>query len=86
MYSVTASAAGGVLNVLGDNGPNAITVSRDVTGNLLVNNGNVAITGSPATVVTISAVSSRSAAATNSANKPCSATTLTRIPLPSRMT
>jgi len=56
MYSVTASAAGGVLNVLGDNGSNAITVSRDVAGNLLVNNGAVAITGSPATVATITSI------------------------------
>src|SRR2546423_822173 len=42
LYSVTASAAGGVLNVLGDNGSNAITVSRDLAGNVLMiwNNGD----------------------------------------------
>src|SRR4051794_9927485 len=56
MYSVTATSAGGVLTVLGDNGSNAITVSRDVAGNLLVNNGNVAISGSPATVATITSI------------------------------
>jgi Ca2+-binding RTX toxin-like protein len=56
LYSVSASAAGGVLTVLGDNGNNAITVSRDLAGNLLVNNGAVAITGSPATVATITSI------------------------------
>src|SRR3954466_15152472 len=50
LYSVTASAAGGVLTVLGDDNANAITVSRDIAGNLLVNNGAVPIAGAPATV------------------------------------
>src|SRR5689334_1949153 len=54
LYAVTASAGGGVLTVLGDNNPNAITVSRDAAGNLLVNNGAVPITGAtPATVANI---------------------------------
>jgi Ca2+-binding RTX toxin-like protein len=45
LYSVTASFAGGVLTVLGDANANAITVSRDGAGNLLVNNGAVTIAG-----------------------------------------
>jgi Ca2+-binding RTX toxin-like protein len=56
MYSVSANSAGGVLTVTGDNAPNTITVSRDVAGNLLVNNGAVAITGSPANVGTITSI------------------------------
>ena len=56
LYSVTATAAGGVLTVLGDNNANAITVSRDLAGNLLVNNGAVPILGSPATVANTSSV------------------------------
>ena len=56
MYSVTASSAGGVLTVLGDNAPNTITVSRDVAGNLLVNNGAVAISGSAANVATTTSI------------------------------
>ena len=50
LFAVTASFAGGVLTVLGDNGSNAITVSRDVAGNLKVNDGAVPIAGSPATL------------------------------------
>ncbi|HSV14784.1 MAG TPA: calcium-binding protein [Tepidisphaeraceae bacterium] len=54
MFSVTAVAAGGVLIVNGDTNANVITVSRDVTGNLLVNSGAVNITGTtPATVASI---------------------------------
>src|SRR5688572_25771454 len=56
LYAVTASAAGGVLAVVGDDNGNAITVSRDVAGNLLVNNGAVRILGSPATVAGIQTV------------------------------
>ncbi len=56
MFAVTASAAGGVLTVVGDLNPQTITVSRDVAGNLKVNNGGVAITGSPATVGTINSI------------------------------
>src|SRR4051812_22710146 len=50
MFAVTASFAGGVLTVNGDNNANTITVSRTVAGNLLVNNGAVAITGAAATI------------------------------------
>ncbi|MGB7158100.1 MAG: calcium-binding protein [Tepidisphaeraceae bacterium] len=53
LYAVTATSAGGVLTVLGDNNANAITVSRNANGNLLVNNGTVPILGSPATVSNI---------------------------------
>jgi Ca2+-binding RTX toxin-like protein len=53
LYSVSATSSGGILTVLGDHNANSITVSRDVAGNLLVNNGAVNITGSPATVGTI---------------------------------
>src|SRR4051794_2874931 len=50
MSSVTATSGGGVLAVFGDNGPNAITVSRGPGGTLLVNHGAVRIVGSPPTV------------------------------------
>src|SRR3954470_20237538 len=50
LFSVTATSDAGVLTVVGDNSANTITVSRDVAGNLLVNNGAVAITGPAATV------------------------------------
>ena len=53
LFAITATSAGGVLTVLGDESANAITVSRNVNGNLLVNNGAVAIAGSPATVSNI---------------------------------
>src|SRR4051812_49157387 len=45
LFSVTAAFAGGVLTVTGDNNANAITVSRDAAGPLLVNSGAVAIGG-----------------------------------------
>src|SRR4051812_19378065 len=38
LFSVTATAGGGVLTVTGDANANAITVSRDAAGRLLVNN------------------------------------------------
>jgi Ca2+-binding RTX toxin-like protein len=56
LYAVTASAAGGILTVLGDSGSNVITVSRNAAGNLLVNNGAVAISGPAATVAGITAI------------------------------
>jgi Ca2+-binding RTX toxin-like protein len=40
----------------GDDNANAITVSRDAAGTLLVNNGAVAITGGPATIVNIQTI------------------------------
>jgi Ca2+-binding RTX toxin-like protein len=49
LLAVTAVFAGGVLTVTGDNNANAITVSRDVAGKVLVNNGAVVISGSTAT-------------------------------------
>ena len=57
LMAVTANAAGGVLNVLGDDNPNAIVVSRDLAGNLLINGGAVPISGSPATTATIQLIS-----------------------------
>jgi Ca2+-binding RTX toxin-like protein len=57
LYSVTATSAGGVLTVTGDDNANAITVSRNAAGNLLVNGGAVQITGSAATVTTIQTIS-----------------------------
>jgi Ca2+-binding RTX toxin-like protein len=57
LYSVTATSAGGVLTVTGDDNANAITVSRTAGGTLLVNGGAVNITGSPATVSTIQTIS-----------------------------
>src|SRR5690348_990600 len=53
LYAVTAMSSGGVLTVSGDAGDNAITVSRDATGHLKVNNGAVTISGAAATVTTI---------------------------------
>jgi Ca2+-binding RTX toxin-like protein len=57
LYSVTATSAGGVLTVTGDDNANAITVSRTAGGTLLVNGGAVNIAGSPATVSTIQTIS-----------------------------
>jgi Ca2+-binding RTX toxin-like protein len=56
LFSITAVAAGGVLTVTGDANANAITISRDVAGNLRVNNGAVAITGGPANVTNIQTI------------------------------
>lgn len=52
MLAVTASfsAASGVLNVYGDSGDNAIEVSRNAAGAILVNGGAVAIVGGVPTV------------------------------------
>jgi hypothetical protein len=48
--AITASLASGILSIVGDTLDNPITVSRDVAGNILINNGAIAITGSIATV------------------------------------
>ena len=56
LFAVTAVSAGGVLTVTGDNNANAITVSRNAAGNLLVNGGAVAIAGPAATVATIQTI------------------------------
>jgi Ca2+-binding RTX toxin-like protein len=53
LFAITATSAGGVLTVIGDAGNNVITVSRNASANLLVNNGAVAITGEPATLSNI---------------------------------
>lgn len=45
-------AGTGILTVTGDEGDNTIEVSRDAAGNILVNGGEVAIAGGPATVTT----------------------------------
>src|SRR3954453_8763243 len=50
LFAVTAAVNGGVLTVTGDNGNNAITVSRDLAGTLFVNGGAVAISGGTPTV------------------------------------
>ena len=59
MPAVTAffSAQAGVLTVLGDAQNNAITVSRDAAGTLLVNGGAVAIQGGNSTVANTSLIS-----------------------------
>ena len=48
--ATTANFSAGVLSVTGDNAPNTITVSRDLSGKLLVNGGAVNVIGGPATV------------------------------------
>ena len=50
MFAVTAVHAGASLLVVGDGGANAITVSRDPAGRLLVNNGAVRVLGPAATI------------------------------------
>jgi Ca2+-binding RTX toxin-like protein len=44
------SRTAGLLSVTGDNVDDAITISRDAAGNILINGGNVIVTGGPATV------------------------------------
>ncbi len=50
--AVTASfsAQTGVLSIVGDNADNVINISRAADGTILINNGEVAIVGGPATV------------------------------------
>lgn len=50
MPAVVATFSAGVLSVFGDNLDNAITVSRDAAGKLLVNGGAVAVQGGTPTV------------------------------------
>jgi Ca2+-binding RTX toxin-like protein len=50
LFAVTAVHAGASLLVVGDNNANAVTVSRDAAGRLLVNNGAVRVLGPAATV------------------------------------
>jgi len=49
-FSVTALFVAGALNVFGDSANNAITVSRDAAGKLLVNGGAVSVIGGTPTV------------------------------------
>jgi Ca2+-binding RTX toxin-like protein len=56
LCSVTATSAGGVLTVLGDDNANVITVSRNAAGSLFVNGGAVPILGAPATAASIQSV------------------------------
>src|SRR4051794_36217405 len=56
MLSVSATFTAGVLNVTGDDNANAITVSRDLAGALIVNGGAVAINGGAATVANTTAI------------------------------
>jgi Ca2+-binding RTX toxin-like protein len=58
LFSVTAIHAGNSLVVVGDNNPNAITVSRDEAGRLSVKDGNAAVRvlGSAPTVANTSLV------------------------------
>ena len=44
------SRTAGLLSIIGDNVDDAITVSRDAAGNILINGGVISITGGPATV------------------------------------
>src|SRR5262252_3438366 len=44
------SEAAGVLTVLGDSQDNNIVISREASGNILINGGAVAITGGKATI------------------------------------
>ena len=48
--AVTASFASGILSIVGDTLDNPIIVSCDAAGNILLDNGAIAITGGPATV------------------------------------
>src|SRR5581483_5536995 len=50
MFSVSAISAAGVLVVIGDQNANAITVSRDAAGKLLVKGGAVRVLGNNPTV------------------------------------
>ena len=48
--AITATFSNGILTITGDDTANAITVSRDLSGTLLVNGGTVPITGGIATI------------------------------------
>ncbi|MFL6066578.1 MAG: calcium-binding protein [Gaiellaceae bacterium] len=54
--AVTATFSGGTLTVFGDGAGNAITVSRDAAGRILVNGGAVSVRGGTATVANTSLV------------------------------
>lgn len=54
--ATTAGFSAGVLSVTGDNADNAITVSRNAAGTILVNGGAIAVTGGTATVANTSLI------------------------------
>src|SRR4051812_3740713 len=54
--SISASFAGGVLTVTGDDTQNAINVSRDLAGDILINGGAIPISGGLATVATTTSI------------------------------
>ncbi|MFL6068354.1 MAG: calcium-binding protein, partial [Gaiellaceae bacterium] len=54
--AVTATFSGGTLTVFGDGAGNAITVSRDVAGRILVNGGAVTVLGGTPTVANTSLI------------------------------
>src|SRR5262245_5548830 len=57
VFAVFNPAAGGHLAVFGDAQDNAITISRDAAGRLLVNNGAVAVLGGTPTVANTASIS-----------------------------
>src|SRR5262245_21967211 len=52
--ATTATFGSGVLSVFGDGAANAITISRDSAGRILVNNGAIAVSGGTPTVANTS--------------------------------
>ncbi|MDO9381233.1 MAG: calcium-binding protein [Hyphomicrobiaceae bacterium] len=54
--AVTASFSAGTLNITGDSPDNPITVSRNATGEILINGGAIAISGGPSTVANTSLI------------------------------
>jgi Ca2+-binding RTX toxin-like protein len=55
--ATTATFGAGVLTVFGDDTNNSIVISRDAAGNILVNDGAVAVTGGTPTVATTTSIS-----------------------------
>lgn len=60
--SASFNAATGVLAVVGDANANTIAFSRDAAGRILINGGNIAIAGGPATVATTTIIKVNGAA------------------------
>jgi hypothetical protein len=54
--ATTATFSSGVLSVFGDSGSNAIVISRDAAGRILVNGGAIAVVGGTPTVANTSRV------------------------------
>src|SRR5207248_666469 len=57
VFGLFTPAAGGLLSVFGDAADNAITISRDAAGKILVNGGAVTVFGGTPTVANTAAVS-----------------------------